>query len=101
MNLKRIVPLLKETFSEWSDDKCLRLGASLAYYTLSSLIPLLLVVAAIATFVLNYTGGGQDVPAELVDRISGAVNNPELAEQITSGLTGKSESAATDRKSVV
>ncbi len=94
MNLSNLPSLLKETYTEWSDDKCLRLGASLAYYTLSSLIPLLLIVAAVASFVLNYTGGGQDVQADLVNRIAGAVDNPELAEQITSGLTARSENTA-------
>lgn len=94
MKLSSLPALLKETYTEWSGDKCLRLGASLAYYTLSSLIPLLLIVAAIASFILNFTGGGQDVQAELVDRIAAAVNNPALAEQITSGLTAKSENAA-------
>ena len=94
MHLSNLPSLLKETYTEWSDDKCLRLGASLAYYTLSSLIPLLLIVAAVASFVLNYTGGGQDVQADLVNRIAAAVDNPELAEQITSGLTARSENAA-------
>jgi membrane protein len=94
MKLSTLPTLLKETYTEWSDDNCLRLGASLAYYTLSSLIPLLLIVAAIASFVLNFTGSGQDVQAQLVDRIAQAVNNPALAEQITSGLTARSENAA-------
>ncbi len=31
MNFKQFPALLKETFAEWSSDKCLRLGASLAY----------------------------------------------------------------------
>jgi membrane protein len=94
MKLSSIPSLLKDTFAEWSDDNCLRLGASLAYYTLSSLIPLLLIVAAIASAVLNFTGSGRDVQAELVERIAGAVNNEALAEQITSGLTARSEDAA-------
>lgn len=94
MKLSALPGLLKETYTEWSDDNCLRLGASLGYYTLSSLIPLLLIVAAVASFILNFTGGGQDVQAELVERIAAAVNNPQLAEQITSGLTARSENAA-------
>ena len=94
MNVSNFLALLKQTYNEWSDDKCLRLGAALAYYTLSSLIPLLLVVAAIATFVLNFTGGGQDVRQELVDRIATAVNNPELATQIADSLTAREEAAS-------
>ena len=94
MKLSQVPGVLKETFSEWSDDNCLRLGASLAYYTLSSLIPLLLVVAAVASFFLNFTGSGQDVQAELVDRISNAVNSEALAEQITAGLTAREETVS-------
>ena len=94
MNIKEVLPLLKETFSEWSNDKCLRLGASLAYYTLSSLIPLLLVVVAIATFFLSFTGSGQNVQEELVARIAAAVNNQTLADQIKDALVAKSSADA-------
>ncbi|HLK18917.1 MAG TPA: YihY/virulence factor BrkB family protein [Bryobacteraceae bacterium] len=40
--------LVKESASEWNDDNALRLSASLAFYTLLSLAPLLVVVVAIA-----------------------------------------------------
>ena len=94
MQLNQVPALLKETYREWSDDNCLRLGASLAYYTLSSLIPLLLIVVAIATFVVTFTGIGQDSKTQLVNQISKQVNNPDLAQQITSALTAKSDEAA-------
>jgi membrane protein len=45
--------LLRETFNEWSDDKAQRLGASLAFYTLLSLAPLLVIVIAVAAFVFG------------------------------------------------
>jgi membrane protein len=94
MNLSQLPAVLKETFSEWSNDNCLRLGAALSYYTLSSLIPLILIVVSVVTFFLNFTGQGQNVQQQLVDQITGAVNNPALAEQITEALTGRSEDAA-------
>jgi membrane protein len=34
MNARTIWTLLKETFSEWSEDKASRLAAALAYYTI-------------------------------------------------------------------
>jgi uncharacterized BrkB/YihY/UPF0761 family membrane protein len=34
--------LLKQTFSEWLEDKAPQLGAALAYYTVFSLVPLVL-----------------------------------------------------------
>jgi uncharacterized BrkB/YihY/UPF0761 family membrane protein len=40
--------LLKETGTAWIDDNAPRLGASLAFYTLLSLAPILIVVVAIA-----------------------------------------------------
>jgi len=42
------VALLKETVIGWNDDNVPRLGAALAFYTLLSLAPLLVVVVAIA-----------------------------------------------------
>jgi membrane protein len=39
--------LLKQTFNEWLEDKAPQLGAALAYYTVFSLAPLILVLLAI------------------------------------------------------
>jgi membrane protein len=46
--LKNVVDLLKETGSDWLDDKAPRLAASLALYTLMSLAPLLILAVSIA-----------------------------------------------------
>jgi membrane protein len=43
-----IVALFRDAASEWVDDKAPRLGASLAYYTLLSLAPLLVVAVGVA-----------------------------------------------------
>ncbi len=94
MNFSQFPTLLKKTFAEWSEDNCLRLGASLSYYTLGSLIPLLLIVVSIASFVLNFTGGGQDIKDQLVQQIAGAVDNPDLAQQIGDALAGRQQNAA-------
>jgi membrane protein len=45
-----LVPLFKQTFSKWLTDNCPKLGASLAFYTLLSLAPLLVLAVAIAGF---------------------------------------------------
>ncbi len=42
-----IFPLLKQTFNEWLEDKAPQLGAALAYYTVFSLAPLILVILAV------------------------------------------------------
>ncbi|NUQ72190.1 MAG: YihY/virulence factor BrkB family protein [Polyangiaceae bacterium] len=45
--------LTKATFNDWIDDNVPRLGAALAYYTLFSLAPMLVVAIAIAGFVFG------------------------------------------------
>src|SRR5438105_1504304 len=42
-----IIPLFKQTFIEWLEDKAPQLGAALAYYTVFSLAPLILLLLAI------------------------------------------------------
>jgi membrane protein len=51
MNPKAIFGLIMDSFKEWSEDKAARLGASLAYYTVFSIGPLLIIVIAIASLV--------------------------------------------------
>jgi membrane protein len=69
MPIKSVFPLLKETFQEWKDDDALDLGAALAYYTIFSIAPLLLVVIAIAGFAF----GREAVQGQLVGQIEGLV----------------------------
>lgn len=45
--------LLKQTFSEWLEDKAPQLGAALAYYTVFSLAPLVLLLLAIIGFLFH------------------------------------------------
>lgn len=53
MNLSRALPPLKETYQQWSEHKSARLAAALAYYTIFSLAPLLLIIIAIAGLVFG------------------------------------------------
>jgi hypothetical protein len=48
LRFRDIGGLIRESASEWSDDNAMRLSASLAFYTLLSLAPLLVVIVAIA-----------------------------------------------------
>ncbi len=54
---KGIVALFKNTASEWIKDKCPQLGAALAYFTVFSLAPLVLVLLAV--FGLIFGGSDQ------------------------------------------
>lgn len=69
MNLKAIWALFKDTFSEWNKDKAPRLGASLAYYTVFSLAPLLIIVIAIAGLVF----GQNAVEGQIVRQFGGLI----------------------------
>ena len=65
MSLRAIPSLLKETAIEWHADRAPRLGAALAFYTLFSLAPLLVVIIAIAAL-----GFGREIAsAELIQQI--------------------------------
>jgi hypothetical protein len=48
--------LLKHTFFKWLEDKAPRLGAALAYYTMFSLSPVLIITIAIAGLVFGQEG---------------------------------------------
>jgi membrane protein len=48
LGFRDIGGLIREAASEWTDDNAMRLSASLAFYTLLSLAPLLVVIVAIA-----------------------------------------------------
>ena len=90
LNFKTIWELLKETFDEWNEDKASRLAAALAYYTVFSLAPLLIIVIAIAGSVF----GEEAARGEIVNQIQGLVGKTgaefietaiENASQPTSG----------------
>jgi uncharacterized BrkB/YihY/UPF0761 family membrane protein len=53
MRLKAIWQLVRDTFSEWSQDNAPRMGAALSYYTAFSLAPLLIIAIGIAGLVFG------------------------------------------------
>lgn len=57
--------LLKETFTAWSDDKVPRHGAALAYYTVLSLVPLLIVIIAMIGLILGHEVGQNYLLAQI------------------------------------
>jgi membrane protein len=62
----RILDLLKSAAAEWSRDKCPQLGAALAYYTVFSLAPLVLVLLGV--FGLIY-GGSEQARQKIVEQL--------------------------------
>ena len=57
--------LLRETVAEWSEDKAPRLGAALAYYTVFSLAPLLIVAIVIAGSVFGQSSAQERIVAQI------------------------------------
>lgn len=69
MNLRQIRGLINKSVNAWIDDFAPSMGAALAYYTLFSITPLLIIVIAIAGLVF-----GQDaVRGEIVVQIQGLI----------------------------
>ena len=69
MNVKSGFDLIKESFKGWQEDGALDLGAALAYYTIFSLAPLLLIVTGVAGLVW----GREAVQGQLVSQLQGVV----------------------------
>jgi membrane protein len=77
LHFRELLELLRETVDEWLGDKARRLGASLAFYTLLSLAPLLIVIIAVAALVY----GQEAACGQLVWQIQGFVG-PDGAKAI-------------------
>ena len=60
LHLNRVFRLLKATASKWSEDKCSTLGAALAYYTVFSLAPLMLVLLAVFGLIYGNSDAARD-----------------------------------------
>ncbi|WP_392530538.1 YihY/virulence factor BrkB family protein [Nostoc sp. C117] len=82
MNWQAILQLFQETFKEWSEDKASRLAAALAYYTIFSIAPLLIIVIAIAGAVF----GEEAARGQIVGQIQGLVGKGG-AEFIQTAIT--------------
>lgn len=69
--------LLKHTYQEFDDDTTIKLSASLSYYTIFSLPPLLIIIMSIFSFFF----GKEAVTGRFFSQINGMVGN-EAAIQI-------------------
>lgn len=90
--IRSLPSLLKEAATEWSDDKASRLGAALAYYSIFSLGPLLLLLTVVAGIVF----GEEAASGELAGRLEQAVG-PRGAE----ALQGLVASASKPRSGII
>ncbi|MCX6046770.1 MAG: YihY/virulence factor BrkB family protein [Chloroflexi bacterium] len=78
--------MLRTTLEEWNADNATRLAAALAYYTLFSIAPILIIATAIAGLVL----GRESVQGQLVHQIESYVNDPNTAALVQTMLKNAS-----------
>ena len=69
MNLKQILDLIKKSVKAWVDDYAPSMGAALAYYTLFSITPLLIIAIAVASLVF----GHEAAQGEIIGQIQGLI----------------------------
>jgi membrane protein len=62
---KTIFDLFKQTVSDWLDDRAPRLGAALAYYTIFSIAPLVVIVIAVAGLCFGREAAEHQIYAQL------------------------------------
>ena len=91
--LKNVFTILKNTFTSFISDRGLKLSASLSYYTIFSLAPLLLLLISLAGFFF----GREAIQGQVFHEINGLIGN-QAAAQIQDiiknmELSGKTNSA--------
>lgn len=88
--MNNILSLLKETFSDWSEDKAPRLAAALAYYTVFALAPLLLIAIAVAGLFF----GREAATNQIGQQVAGLLG-PTAGEAINSMIQAASANKGT------
>jgi membrane protein len=96
MNPKHVVSLFEQTVADWSEDRVPRLGAALAYYSVFSIAPLLLLVIAVASHVF----GEKAAEGAIVSELGETLGTP-VAQAIQDMLENARNSGATSLATVL
>lgn len=83
---QRFVKTLRRAAEKWSIDKASRLGAALAYYTLFSVAPLLIVAVGIAGLVFGEQAARGEIVGQIEERVGSSVAG--LLEDMMAGTQG-------------
>jgi len=67
--MKAVFLLFKDSFTEWSNDKATLFSAALAYYTIFSIAPLLIIVISIAGLVFGESVAQQELFLEIENTV--------------------------------
>ena len=89
MRAKELLPILKTTFTAWNRHEAPRLGAALAFYTILSLSPLVILVVALAGLIFSRS----TAQAHILSQIQGMIG-PIGGKAVESMLTNSQKPAA-------
>ena len=78
MNLRKVGRLLQGTFKEWQEDKASRIAAALAYYTVFSISPLLVIAIAIVGAFFGQETAQEEITARLTQLAGEDIVKPVL-----------------------
>jgi membrane protein len=92
--MRKYIDLFKQTFKEFAEDKAPRLGAALAYYTIFSIGPLLLIAVAMAGMFLGQEAAQGRVSDQL-RHVFGPTTAESVEQMIEAAAKPKSGAAAT------
>lgn len=82
--ISNLPTLFKLSYQDWKDDKASRLSAALAYYTIFSLAPLLLIIIAVVGFFFGQTDVVQTQVMNQVEGLVGAEGRTFVSDLLTS-----------------
>jgi membrane protein len=85
----KLVPILKSTFACWNKHEAPRLGAALAFYTILSMSPLVILLVAITGLVLSHTTVEHDILREVHSMVG-----PQGAKAVAAMLANTQRPAA-------
>jgi membrane protein len=78
MSVRDILPVVKQTFAEWSEDKAPKMAAALAYFTILSVAPMLVIILKIVA--IRY---GNDAAADHLHDQLVQLTDPHVADSLT------------------
>jgi membrane protein len=69
MNFRFFWHLFRDTFNNWLEDRALRMGAALAYYSVFSMAPLLLIVIGVASQIFSKEEARKQILGEIATTV--------------------------------
>jgi membrane protein len=96
VHFAKILSLLRAAFNSWSDHNAPRLGAALAFYTLLSLAPLVILVVALVSIFLGHSAAQEQFLAQVRDTAGDAA-----AQAVRSMLQTSAQPAASSFATLV